>query len=283
MNKKSFPHEGEVISMNTSNTQNMILPMAEQYDGQQIRWTMNGDVPMFVLADICKVLDIKQPGSMARRLDDDEKGVLLKHTPGGVQEILAVTEPGLYSVLQICRKPKAKPFRRWLSHEVLPAIRREGKYELEQRNQLLDATFSWIPQPWRKSVPDKLWDELSRITGQPWNKENHQRPRNWAGLVNKFVYTRIPQDILDAMNYANPTDDSGRRKNRQFQHLQEESRGRFAQLVETVTNVLAISDNMQQAEMLLNHVVPVVRLTDTPSLQPPIFEMETRITVRTIH
>ena len=82
--------------------------------------------PWFVAADVCKALEIDR--TQTRRLDDDEKGVCSIHTPGGMQEITTVSEPGLYSLVLGSRKPEAKAFKRWITHEVIPAIRKTGGY-----------------------------------------------------------------------------------------------------------------------------------------------------------
>ena len=61
-------------------------------------------------------------------MDEDEKGVRSTHTPGGNQQVLLVTEPGFYKLVLQSRKPEAKAFKRWVTHEVLPALRRDGGY-----------------------------------------------------------------------------------------------------------------------------------------------------------
>ena len=63
------------------------------------------------------------------RLDDDEKGVISNDTPGGMQEVTIINESGLYSLVLGSRKPEAKKFRKWVTSEVLPAIRKTGRYE----------------------------------------------------------------------------------------------------------------------------------------------------------
>jgi len=63
------------------------------------------------------------------RLDDDEKGVVSNDTPGGQQEMTTINESGLYSLILSSRKPEARAFKRWVTHEVLPAIRKTGRYE----------------------------------------------------------------------------------------------------------------------------------------------------------
>lgn len=77
-------------------------------------------------ADVCRALEIDR--TQTRRLDDDEKGVCLIHTPGGEQNVACVSESGLYSLVLGSRKPEARDFKRWITHEVIPAIRKTGGY-----------------------------------------------------------------------------------------------------------------------------------------------------------
>ena len=97
-----------------------------QYEGKQVRTVMANGNPMFVAKDVCEILEIDP--TQTRRLDDDEKGLCLMQTPGGMQEIAAVTETGLYSLVLGSRKPEAKAFKRWITHDVLPSIRKTGSY-----------------------------------------------------------------------------------------------------------------------------------------------------------
>lgn len=93
----------------------------------KIRVTRGEDgEPMFVAKDVCAALGIAP--TAASRLDEDEKGLRLTQTPGGEQNVLLVTEPGFYRLVLKSRKPEAKAFQRWVTHEVLPAIRRDGGY-----------------------------------------------------------------------------------------------------------------------------------------------------------
>lgn len=85
----------------------------------------NGE-PWFVAKDVLDVLDLDK--TALRKLDEDEKGVDSIHTPGGEQQMTTVTEPGFYKLVMRSRKPEAKAFQRWVTHEVLPALRRDGGY-----------------------------------------------------------------------------------------------------------------------------------------------------------
>lgn len=98
------------------------------YGGEQLRTIQKPDGLWWVLRDVCQVLGLTTPARVAERLDEDEKGVSLIHTPGGDQKITIINEPGLYAVILRSDKPEAKTFKCWVTHEVLPSIRRTGAY-----------------------------------------------------------------------------------------------------------------------------------------------------------
>lgn len=99
--------------------------------GQAIRTVMVSGEPWFVAADACRILEIGRPQDSVRYLDEDERGRCLVDTPSGPQQMLTVSEPGLYSLIMRSRKPDAKVFRRWVTHQVLPSIRRTGSYVVD--------------------------------------------------------------------------------------------------------------------------------------------------------
>lgn len=84
--------------------------------------------PWFVARDVCDCLEIGNNRDAISTLDVDEKDVATTDTPGGRQELSIISEPGLYSLILRSRKPDAKAFKRWITHEVIPAIRRTGGY-----------------------------------------------------------------------------------------------------------------------------------------------------------
>lgn len=94
----------------------------------------NGE-PMFVAKDVCAVLELKNPRSTLALLDEDEKGVHIVDTPGGEQQMTIVSEPGFYKLVMRSRKPEAKAFQRWVTHEVLPALRRDGGYMVARADE----------------------------------------------------------------------------------------------------------------------------------------------------
>ena len=101
----------------------------------------NGE-PTFVAKDICAILDLGNPRSSIALLDDDEKGVHSVDTPGGKQQMTTVTEPGFYKLVMRSRKPEAKAFQRWVTHEVLPALRRDGGYMVARADETPEETMA---------------------------------------------------------------------------------------------------------------------------------------------
>lgn len=92
----------------------------------QIRMVMVDDEPMFCLVDVCKALEIKNATDVAKRLDEDELTRL--NLGGRAGESNFITESGLYAVIVRSDKPNAKKFRKWVTSEVLPTIRKTGGY-----------------------------------------------------------------------------------------------------------------------------------------------------------
>lgn len=101
------------------------------YQGQQVRTDYKDEAVWFVAADVCRVLDIINPTMAVGRLDDDEKGLSSIETLGGNQQMVVVNEAGLYSLILTSRKPQAKEFKRWVTHDVLPSIRKHGLYAID--------------------------------------------------------------------------------------------------------------------------------------------------------
>nr|DAG28406.1 MAG TPA: hypothetical protein [Caudoviricetes sp.] len=97
-----------------------------------VRTVMKDGEPWFVATDVCRALEISNTAMALSRLDDDEKGVSLIDTLGGKQDLTTINEPGLYKLVLGSRKPEAKEFKRWVTHEVLPTIRKTGEYKMAE-------------------------------------------------------------------------------------------------------------------------------------------------------
>lgn len=105
---------------------------AFRFDMTDVRCVMRDDQPWFVASDVCAALGLPDTHKAVGRLDEDEKGRNSIPTPGGTQELTVVNEPGLYNLVLGSRKPEAKRFKRWITHEVLPALRKTGEYRVQR-------------------------------------------------------------------------------------------------------------------------------------------------------
>jgi prophage antirepressor-like protein len=98
------------------------------YNDHPVRIVDRDGEQWFVAKDVCEILELGNTSQAVSYLDDDEKGISTNDTPSGRQEMLIVSESGLYSLIFRSRKDEAKNFRRWVTHEVLPSIRKNGMY-----------------------------------------------------------------------------------------------------------------------------------------------------------
>ena len=117
--------------------------------------------PWFVAADVCRALEISNSRDAVARLDDDEKGVGSTDTLGGKQGMQIINEPGLYTLVLGSRKPEAKAFKRWVTHEVLPSIRKHGSYKTPKQSS--DRDKAMLKNAQARSA--KLWLEIAKNTG----------------------------------------------------------------------------------------------------------------------
>ena len=100
------------------------------YGDTAVRTITRDGEPWFVLSDLCSVLAIRNGRDVATRLGDDQKGVAQIDTPGGRQTMTIVNEAGMYEVVIRSDKPEAVSFRRWVTSEVLPTIRKTGTFSV---------------------------------------------------------------------------------------------------------------------------------------------------------
>ena len=104
----------------------------------QIRTCMMDGETYFVGKDVASALGYRNaPKAMADHVDDEDKGITKCYTLGGNQEMTVINESGLYSLILSSKLESAKRFKRWVTSEVLPAIRKNGRYELEKQNTQL--------------------------------------------------------------------------------------------------------------------------------------------------
>ena len=110
----------------------MELQIFKNAEFGSVRSTMINGEPFFVGKDVAEILGYANPQKAVRdHVDDDDKGVNEMDTPGGVQPVMFINESGLYSLILSSKLPAAKRFKRWVTSEVLPAIRRHGLYAVD--------------------------------------------------------------------------------------------------------------------------------------------------------
>lgn len=158
-------------------------PVVFSYAIHDVRVVIQNDEPWFVGSDVMAALEIDR--TQIRRLDSDEKGVCSIHTLGGDQRVSVINESGLYTLILTSRKAEAKKFKRWVTHEVLPAIRRTGEYrhapvprqqtlsyaQREEIERLIANVAYWFhyQESARNALRDRLRAELgvSKISDLP--------------------------------------------------------------------------------------------------------------------
>ncbi len=126
------------------------------FQKKKIRTIVEKDETWFVANDVCEAVGIQR--TQTRRLAEDEKGVRSMHTLGGKQELAVVNEYGLYHLVLYSRKPEAKAFKRWITHEVIPAIRKTGSYTLNLPPVQPVPTTPMLPKPVPLVSPTELED-----------------------------------------------------------------------------------------------------------------------------
>ena len=119
--------------------ENQQMPTQQIFDHEKfgrLRVIMTADMPWFVAADVCRALDLENVTKALYSLDDDEKNTftISKGIPGN-PNMNVISEPGLYRLIFQSRKTEAKKFKRWVTHEVLPSLRKYGYYALPAQNK----------------------------------------------------------------------------------------------------------------------------------------------------
>lgn len=122
--------------------------------------TIEGE-PWFVAADVCRALDLSNPTIATNRLDEDERA---KFNLGRQGDGTIINESGLYSLVLGSRKPEAKAFKRWITHDIIPTIRKTGGY-VNDTAQFVESYFGQL-EPSQKHALTMMFDESKRMSAQ---------------------------------------------------------------------------------------------------------------------
>lgn len=160
--------------------------------------------PLFCLSDVCQVLDLI-PSKVAQRLDKDVLSKYPLMTAGGVQQVNFVNEDGLYDVILDSRKPEAKAFRKWITLEVLPSIRKNGGYLHKTEEDSPEVILSKAVLLAQRTIENmKTKQIILEAETERLSEENiHLRPKaEYTEQVllstNTYTFTQISKDL----NYA---------------------------------------------------------------------------------
>lgn len=168
--------------------QNKIIPF--NYGDNLIR-VVNDETtgePLWIAKDVCAVLQINNHRDALNRLDEDEKGVVLTDTLGGSQKMSVINEAGLYNLIFSSKKPEAKPFKRWVTHEVLPSIRKTGGYGVGQQSIDLTPLIEMLQQM-------MLWQQQQ-------NEMILQLIKQQSEQINKIAHTQETYILIRQENRA---------------------------------------------------------------------------------
>ena len=163
--------------------------------------------PWFVAADVCKALELEKTNRALSRLDDDEKGAHSVSTPGGRQRMSIISESGFYSLILGSRKPEARAFKRWITHEVIPSIRKHGAY---MTDSLLDAL---------EAHPEAVPEYLNRLRSE--NARNRELNRRLRLALPKAEYYDAFVDPADCTNIRTTAKELGVPEKQFTRYLEE--------------------------------------------------------------
>ena len=198
------------------------------YKDHPVRIVDRDGEPWFVAKDVCGALGIAKVDSAIRSLDEDEKDAHSMSTLGGNQEMTVVSEAGLYSLIMRSRKPEAKTFKRWVTHEVLPSIRKTGAYiapnigleqlaavakkigEMAQRLIAENAELREKIEYMAQFIPKGELGDLSAVNGKPkWRQRrgcyvsvNGSKPKRLNPDTNGYLQLDLFRDFIPAMLIA---------------------------------------------------------------------------------
>lgn len=181
--------------MNHSTATAEILPF--RFETREVRTLLIDDQPWFVASDVAAALKYREAKDMTRNLDDDEKGRQIVPTLGGAQELNIINESGLYSAILRSRKPEAKRFKKWVTAEVLPAIRKHGHYHDTEgkMGSLIGQTIGTDGFHCLAAVVD------GRLRHYPKGIQQRARSHLWSQVRKAFGVSRgedIPASQLDS-------------------------------------------------------------------------------------
>ena len=209
--------------------------ITKMYKDHPVRIVEHDGDTWFVAKDVAAILGYTHTADMTRRLDEDEKGETKMHTLGGTQSFSTINESGLYHAAFGSSKGEAKDFRRWVTYEVLPSIRKTGSYTAKPKQSLpldeelkeyirdlLSASTNFARQCSRLSERNSYLEQFApkadygdeNVLGQPRYQKRRgyyvanrgadvcKRDPDKYGYQQDLFYDRLPQILTETFNQA---------------------------------------------------------------------------------
>jgi hypothetical protein len=185
-----------------------LLPL--HYEGHQVRaYVDEMGMIWWIAKDVGDILQLKNVRMSLEHFPDDEKGVSTAYTPNGLQDMVTVSEPGLYRLIFQSRKPEAEALKRWVFHEVLPTLRRTGQYTTPSRISV--APSPHLPPPPRYPVQERahvsehllaVWSTLRQAAEPLTNADIQAVAHLKEGVTRKWTRYLLHLGLLDLYETA---------------------------------------------------------------------------------
>lgn len=141
-----------------------LIPQIFNYRSHEVEVVMIEDIPYWVAKDVCLTLSLEDTEVSLRKLDEDEKLIRTIYVSGQNREVWLVNESGLYNLIFRSRKPEAKQFRKWVTSEVLPTLRKTGEYKIAEREEYIAdleyQNFKLLQSVWQNQLALRVREGL---------------------------------------------------------------------------------------------------------------------------
>ena len=168
--------------------------------------------------------------------------------------MLVTNEPGLYRLILRSYKPEAERFQDWVCREVLPSIRKTGKFQVDVRGWLSSG-----PKPWTKTFPDRYYSEILRLHGKASDREKEREP--WLAQLTTFlIYSRLEQGVVETLERINPVPSGKRWRPRKLhQHIAPgEAEQQFRTLLGECVGALSVAKTWDEFLFVWDSMHPLV-------------------------
>jgi prophage antirepressor-like protein len=194
-------------------------PNALSFEDHDVRMVMEDGEPWWALPDVARALglDVASGRMFLRSPRCKPSGVKAFYVSDGKQNRKTnfVNERNLYALIGQSNKPEALRFMDWVYDEVLPSIRKQGFYRVQDADEYQRLLSVFVPgelRPWKALFPEEFFEEMCRLNGWKYDASTHRTHPNLGRMIRDIVYDRLPAGVLEKLDELNPVDPlTGRR------------------------------------------------------------------------